>query len=225
MHSCKVFSAFVFTIAMTASTAASAALSTGPFTGNLDADDNVVLLALDLEASGTYRFESFSYAGGTLSDGTVVARGGFDVVLSLFDADGALLVSNDDGGSLRFDPDTNKAFDAVIEIGLGAGAYTLAVTQYNNFPFGSLLSEGFTRDGLGNFTPDLLSEGECSATSFCDVSGVAPFNARTSFFAVDVTPVPLPPALLLFVPALATLAARGRHRGDATASRKSRHRQ
>lgn len=195
--------AVAFALAMATSATTSAAILAGPFTGNFSADDDVVLVALNLEATGTYRFESFSYAGGTLSDGSVLEAGGFDVVLSLFDAGGALLAGNDDGAT-RTDPATNAAFDAVIELALTAGDYTLAITQFDNFAIGPLLGDGFDRDGQGNFTPG-ITDGACSAASFCDVSGDAPFNARTSFYAVDVTLVPLPPALLALAPALAGL--------------------
>lgn len=212
-----IVSAIAFAVAFSGTVPASAAVLAGPFTGNFSADDDVVLIALTFEAAGTYRFESFSYAGGTLSDGSVIEAGGFDVVLSLFDADGTLLGNNDDG-SARTDPASESSFDAVVELALDAGDYTLAVTQFDNFAVGTLLGDGFERDGQGNFTP-ALAEGKCSAASFCDISGVAPFNARTSFYAVDVTLVPVPPALLLLAPALAGIAGFRRRDGGAPAPR------
>jgi len=181
------------------------------FTGNLTTDDDVFLTTFSITTPGTYRIESWSYAGGTMSDGSVVPSGGFDAVLTVFDAAGEFLAGDDDGFFDRFDPTNGKAFDAGFDIMLDAGDYTLAITQYDNE--WNALDEFFTRAGEGNFTPALRPSNPCTATSFCDFSETGP-RARTSFFAVDVTPapVPVPPALALFATGLAGLAWRaGRH--------------
>ncbi len=172
-------------------------------TGNLGSDDDVDLHTLTFLVPGTYRIESFGYAGGTMSNGSLVEAGGFDTILSLFDSSGALLVTVDDGGA-RIDPNTGESFDSAIQMSLSAGTYTLAITQYNNLPASLFLVGGFTREGDGNFTPQLNET--CQAASFCDVSEIAPFNVRTNFYAVEVTAVPLPGALLLFGPALGLIA-------------------
>lgn len=164
-------------------------------TGTLATDDDVFTTIIHIDTAGAYRFESWSYAGGTMSDGTVVPAGGFDVILSVFDAAGQLLDGNDDGVE-RIDPASGAAFDAGLSLLLDPGDYTLAVTQYDNFAVGPALSNGFTRQGQGNFTPSLEEERPCAVTSFCDVSD-SDARARTPFFAVEITPVPLPPALAL----------------------------
>ncbi len=203
--------ALLFTLA-SALNAAEAATVTS-VTGNFTADDDVFTTTVSIATAGYYRFESWSYAGGTMSDGTIVPAGGFDIILALFDAAGQLIDFYDDGAD-RFDPATDTAYDSAFNIDLEPGNYTLAITQYNNFPTGPSLADGFDRQGEGNFTPGLESEGiPCTATSFCDVSGTSA-NARTSFFAVDVTsvpaPVPLPPALLPMGASLAALGLRRR---------------
>ncbi len=183
------------------------------FTGNLTTDDDVFTATVQIDTAGTYRFQSWSYAGGTMADGTVIAAGGFDVILSVFDAAGQLLKQDDDGVD-RLDPANGLHFDAGFNLLLDPGSYTLAVTQYDNFAFGPNLSDGFMKQGEGNFTPNLDPNRPCSASSFCDFSH-SDARVRTSFFAVDVehvAPVPLPPAVGLLTMGVVGLGLRV-HRG------------
>ena len=205
----KKIEALVAVIALTAIATinANAASTVLVQTGNFTQDDDVVLINVDILADGGYRFESFGYAGGTLSDGSVVSSGGFDTMFNLFDASGAWLNGNDDGTN-RVDANTGSSYDAGFSQFLTAGMYTLAVTQYDNDSLGDLLSDGFERSGEGNFTPTL--EGDCLASAFCDVSGVSPENERTSFYAVDISAVPVPGALVLLAPALLACVKRRR---------------
>ena len=99
-------------------------------------------------------------------------------------------------------------FDTCFSSTLTAGSYTVAVTQFDNFASGPNLTDGFQRDGEGNFTGSFFES--CSNGSFCDVSDVAPFNNRTSVWAYDVlnvTSAELPPEGN--VPTPATLALFG----------------
>jgi hypothetical protein len=167
------------------------------FSGSLGADDDIAFHDVELAAPFDLRvaFESFSYAGGTLGDGTSVPSGGFDPILSLFDREGRLLGVGDDGLRRR-DPVSGDPYDAFLSLSLAPGEYRLAVTQYDNLPnasLGGFLSEGFSRTGEGNFTAGL-----CSALSFCDSGGYS----RTAQYVVEVAtlssiPVPAPLGLLL----------------------------
>jgi hypothetical protein len=157
------------------------------FRGNFTQDDDVNLINFTVTSTSRVTIKSLSYAGGTQADGTVVSAGGFDPILSLFDSTGNLLGSNDDDGSVPSDPTTGMSFDAFLKSILNPGSYTVAVTQFYNFPAGTNLSQGFRHQGDPTFT----STYNCSAGIFCDSKG----NSRTNLWAVDVLSInePIPP--------------------------------
>jgi hypothetical protein len=179
------------------------------------------VIELTIPTDGPYRIVSLGYGGGTLGDGTSVAPGGFDTIFTLADSAGNVLIENDDAssadpsdgnyakpGMVNVDPVTNDAFDAVIVADLVAGSYKLAVTQWDNFANGNNLGAGFSRDGEGNFTAEDGFTDPCppGTLAFCSYGGFA----RTGDWAVDVSPVPLPAALPLFVTAVLGLGWAGR---------------
>lgn len=150
------------------------------FQRNFSQDDDVQLFNFSVGTSSNVTLRTYSYAGGTQADGTVVAAGGFDPVLALFDAAGNFINLNDDGGfSVPADPVTGASFDSFLQALLAPGNYTASVMQFNNFPVGPTLADGFIRDGDGNFTAPFCLSG---ATAFCDVTG----TARTNAWAFDV---------------------------------------
>src|SRR5262245_31502110 len=132
------------------------------FVGAFSADDDVRLFSLTADGTSNVRVISYGYGGGTQSNGNVVPAGGFDTILTLFDSTGALVAQNDDATSIPggcgtiADPITGFAFDACLDFpvppALPAGDYTVALTQFDNFPLGLTLSDGFTHVGEPNFT-------------------------------------------------------------------------
>ncbi|MFO1089819.1 MAG: DVUA0089 family protein [Hyphomicrobiales bacterium] len=186
------------------------------FTGSFTQDDNVQLFNFSVGATSNVVLRSLSYAGGVNSQNVTIARGGFDPILALFDATGALINQNDDGapGTVPVDTVTGLAYDTYLALnGLAAGNYTVAVMQYNNFANGPNLSNGFSRDGQGNFTGATYG---CSQGSFCDFRG----NNRNVNWAFDIEGVesatlpdiPVPAALPLFATGLAAVGYAGRRR-------------
>lgn len=172
------------------------------FSGKLGADDDVAFHDFSFVSPLPLQvvFESFSYAGGRLRDGTAVRHGGFDPMVSLFGSDGRLLGLADDW-LYREDPLTGNPYDARLVLTLTPGDYRLAVSQYDNMPLGEFLLQGFTREGEGNFTG-----GPCGALAFCDSGD----NSRTDRYVVEVaalSTVPVPAGLGLLVGALGTLCA------------------
>jgi hypothetical protein len=149
------------------------------FTGNFTRDDNVQLFNFTTDGSSTVVLRTWSYAGGTNAAGNTIARGGFDPILALFDSTGAYINQNDDGGCsyVAADAVTGRCWDTYFSAPLAAGDYTVAIMQYNNFANGPNLSNGFQRDGQGNYTA-----GWCGAGRFCDVA----YDARDGHWAFDI---------------------------------------
>ena len=166
------------------------AAETISLSGNLQDDSSVVLYNFDVQTGGLVTLQTFSYAGGVDAEGAVVAAGGFDPVLTLFDMSGNFLVSNDDGpcGTVGADPTTGNCFDSFISGDLAAGSYTVALTEYDNLPAGSTLADSFTEVGNGNFT---CQEFLGTPGGFCDDSP----SQRDSAYELDVITPGAAPAI------------------------------
>ncbi len=151
------------------------------FSGTFSQDDDVIVFDFIVGADSDVVLRSYSYAGGVQANGAGVNSGGFDPILAVFDASGAVLAEQDDAGSdgndVPADPDTGAPFDVLLEITLAAGDYSVAVSQYDNFAAGSDLSDGFSRTD-----PTFTSVFGCSNGRFCDATGAN----RRPFFAFDI---------------------------------------
>jgi hypothetical protein len=185
----------VLALAALICTATSALALNFSFTGNLTKDNDVQLFNFSVGAPSNVTLRTWSYAGGTNAAGSVIARGGFDPILALFDSSGAFISQNDDGGSnVPGDAVTGAHYDTFLTSSLAAGNYTVAVMQFDNFANGPQLSNGFERDGasFNNFR-----------NGFFDVTG----DKRDSHWAFDIlnvdeaivvgNPVPEPSTLFL----------------------------
>jgi len=155
------------------------------FEGNFAKDDDLQGFTLQVGAFSTVTFLTLSYAGGVNAAGSVIARGGFDPILSLFtgasDLSGVLIGSNNDGTCppLNNDAVTGACWDSLFDIPLAPGTYTLVLSQADNVALGPTLGDGFFRMGQGNFTgPTFLG----MPGSFVDQNP----NQRDSHWAVDI---------------------------------------
>jgi hypothetical protein len=89
---------------------------------------------------------------------------------------------NDDGpcGTVETDPTTLNCFDSYLSLDLGAGSYTVALTEYDNLANGPTLADSFSQVGNGDFTcPEFLG----TPGAFCDVSP----SQRNGAWALDIT--------------------------------------
>ncbi len=185
MRLCSIFAFFyvaLFTVP------ASATLL---YQGDFLQDDQQELFSFTVVSPGTVVFQTLGYSGGSVG-ADVVPAGGFDPVLSLFDSTGNLIALNNDSPGATIDPVTGVGLDALISQLLGAGVYTLVLTESDNLPIGPNLAAGFTRTGEGNFTGPAFTG---LAGAFLDFSPAQ----RNSHWALSVdgasrsvTPVPEP---------------------------------
>lgn len=158
------------------------------FTGTFTQDDQLELFQFTAP-SASVTLRTWSYAGGTNAAANVIPAGGFDTVLSLFDATGGLtsssplIAANDDGVGVATDPATGNAFDALLSLNtLNAGnTYVLVLSESDNLA-GPTYGAGFSQAGNGDFT---AVEFPCGGTAFCDSS----LAQRTGNWAVDITGV------------------------------------
>jgi len=154
------------------------------FTGQFQYDNDVQLFQFTVGAPSEVSLRSWSYAGGTNASGQTIARGGFDPILALFDANGNRVGQQDDApcGNVAADIVTNRCFDTFFTTILGAGVYTASIQQYDNFSNGNL-SAGFVRDGV---------QYRQFRNGFVDESGDRR-NASWAFDILNVNSADLPP--------------------------------
>lgn len=135
-----------------------AALATGAqatdlsFTGAFNHDNDVQSFTFTVGTKSTVTLRSWSYAGGVNAHGDVIARGGFDPILALFDSTGAKIDEQDDAHcpAVAADAITGRCYDVNYSNELAAGTYTVTVQQFDNFAVGPNLANGFAYDGVAN---------------------------------------------------------------------------
>jgi hypothetical protein len=171
---------------------------------------------LNFTVAGTAKevvLRTWSFAGGTNADGAAIEHGGFDPMVTLFDASGVRVGFSDDGGALSApDPIGGNTWDAFLAQLLLPGSYTATVTQYSSFPRG-LLTDGFEGTGPAGFN------GRDSHWAL-DVLNVDSASLAASYISPMPSPVssiPEPESYALLLAGLGLVNYAARRRRDANA--------
>jgi hypothetical protein len=182
----------------------SASAANFSFIGNLSNDDAVQEFNFEVERTAReVTLRTWSYAGGTDAQGQVIANGGFDPVVSLFNSStGASISYNDDSG-LVADPVSGAAYDSFVAANLSAGSYTATVTQFQSFPVGPLLSNGFGGSLTENF-------GSRTSQWALDVSNVENATIGTTY----ISAVPEPESVSMLLAGLGVLRFMAKRRRE-----------
>jgi len=110
---------------------------------------------------------------------TTDAGGGLDTELALYDADGTVILSNDDFGSLQSQITTEgEALDGTLFEGLSEGTYYLAVGEFN-----TIFEDGFVATG-GDAAGTIL--GQANGVEFTGALG----EGEVLFWSFQVVPTP-----------------------------------
>jgi hypothetical protein len=165
------------------SCASSAAAADYDFYGTFTRDDEVAVIPFSVPFDSTVTLFTSSWQTGD-------SRLGFDPILTVWDAVGGKLVQQDDSGEVLGTAVSNGTsydygfFDNFLTVSLPAGSYLATLTQFSNYSVDSLLANGFTYDGVPNFT-FLLGFG--SAPFFNGVwSGDDPRTGDWALHIIDV---------------------------------------
>jgi hypothetical protein len=176
------------------------------YTGTFAQDDQKELISFTTSSAGGVSLRTWGFGGGINAAGDTISAGGFAPIVSVFDSSDMLIglaqagVATCDGNS---DPVTGFCWDILLDLMLPAGNYLAVLTQDDNSPLGPFLSDGFLRDGEGNFTgPYFLG----FPGSFVLVTG----DQRDGHWALDISlpgnAAPEPGSLALLAGGLVALA-------------------
>lgn len=200
----KTFNVFI-AISLISGTASAANFS---FIGNLSQGNAVQEFNFQVEgAAREVTLRTWSYAGGTNAQGTVIERGGFDPIVSLYNSStGALISYNDDSG-LVVDPVSGLPYDSLLAANLSAANYTATVTQFSSFPVGSFLTDGFqgTSESFGSRTSQWA----------LDILKVEDATLGASYVSAVTPPIPEPQTFAMLLAGLNLLGFMTRRRKEA----------
>lgn len=190
------------------------------FTGNFNNINDVELFTVTFNSPGVtnpLELITYGYGGGVNVAGQTIASGGFDPSLAIFKGAGPSavlwqpIVDDTSCSVVNPDPVTGQCYDDFfnesIDKSLGS-TWSIALTDYSNFPNGGTLGEGFDNGALTGGT-------------FIDYTG----HDRDSHWALDIlgpvsvtrtsipaSVVPEPSTILLFGSGLAGIVNLARKR-------------
>jgi hypothetical protein len=163
------------------------------FTGNFTDGNEVQPFNFSVVGpEATITLRTWSYSGSINAAGTVIAGGGFQPIVTVFNAaNGAIIEYNAHGpGDL----------ESILMPNLAAGNYIATLTAFNNFPVGPLLRDGFK----GTDFPDFLGRDTHWALDIWDA------NSASIGVPYIISPIPEPETHAMFLAGLGFLGWRMR---------------
>jgi hypothetical protein len=147
------------------------------FSGTFNYDTDVQLFTFNLAAdTPNVLLRTWSYAGGTNEENTLIPSGGFQPVIDIFDSTGNEInpgTAIPCGGATAADPVTGECGDAYYPTTLSfpggewsAGTYTVALTEDANAAIGPTLSDGFFGEAVLGQAPNSNWTCESGAPGF-----------------------------------------------------------
>jgi hypothetical protein len=214
----------VGSLCLLAATAAGLSAASLSFTGTLNTPEDVFEADFTLAAADTVTFQTWGFGGGTNAAGQLIAAGGFDPLIALYNGQGPTATMAVDGSSNPLaDADTlsnapwsyvgncppagtvaigsnNDCGDDFMQVTLAAGNYALVLTDANYVP-GSIFDNGTLGEGFADLTG--------GAFQTCDSTCITP-NGNYALDIVstqaDLSTAPEPGAASLLGAGFAVLA-------------------
>ncbi|PCJ16105.1 MAG: hypothetical protein COB04_11680 [Gammaproteobacteria bacterium] len=157
-------------------------------TGDFPSNDHIFRTNFELFETSNVEIRSLGYAGGTNGAGQVIPDGGLDTEIFLFDAiTNNLLFMDDDSSNVRSRNGGRfgsrpQSFDALLNLTLDAGSYTVALAQFDTSYVGGPLQ-------------DNSSFNRSTSTNFNDRSNAFALNITIESLTPDIHPIPVPEPL------------------------------
>jgi hypothetical protein len=199
------------------------------FTGTLSSPEDVFETTFTLTAADTVTFQTWGFGGGTNAAGQVIPAGGFDSLIALFSGPVATATMYVDGfGNPLADADNlsnppwsyvgncppaglvaigtdNDCGDDFMQAALGAGTYTLVLTDANYVP-NAVYDNGALSEGFTDFTGGVFQTCD-SVSNDCITPGGNYGVDIVSAHSDLTTPTPEPSALPLLAVSLMALGS------------------
>jgi hypothetical protein len=197
------------------------------FTGTLSSSQGVFETTFNLTAADTVTIQTWGFGGGTNAAAQVIPAGGFDPLITLFNGPVATATIVTDGsGNPLADADNllnapwsyvgncppagtvaigtgHDCGDDFMQVALGAGAYTLVLTDANYIPF-AVFDNGSLAEGFEDLTSGVFQT--CDPVSNACITPDGNYAVDILSTQSDLIATPEPSALSLLGIGLAALA-------------------
>jgi hypothetical protein len=166
-------------------------------TGSFSTPEDLFLLPITLTSTGNITLQTYGFGGGTNAASTLIAPGGFDPFVGLFEGTGATALFLDGtadnlsnygsepsacppAGLVTIGSVPGQCGDVqLVFTGLAAGTYTVLLSDANYVPNAVYETTGYLGDGFSDLTGGSLPFQTCYDATDC--------NTDTTNWALDIT--------------------------------------